>query len=150
MASIPTIAQKFSLATLFDAHSGHQWTRKKVWLNRSIHVCEWYDCLCAENETQMVLNLGFNDVVGDLPEEVSLRTSLRARRFVATPRLRGNISPRIRRILQLRRLEVCQTGLSRAVRGDADFSRPTSLDSRLSWSTPCYSRQRARVALTLL
>jgi hypothetical protein len=67
-------------------------------LNRSIHECEWYDCLCAENETQVVLNLGFNNVVGDLPEEVYLLTSLRTLRFVATPRLRGNISPRIRRL----------------------------------------------------
>ncbi|CAB9499052.1 Leucine Rich Repeat [Seminavis robusta] len=99
------LRQKFALASLYYATSGETWLDNTNWLDHSIHDCEWYNApdfaqkammdsiyqgymsefspsteppppRCNEDGMYQHLWLDKNDLVGILPEELYMLTSL--------------------------------------------------------------------------
>ncbi|CAB9510720.1 leucine rich repeat [Seminavis robusta] len=97
------IIQKFALATFYYATNGDHWYTNTNWLNHSTHECEWFlqpefgrksiisqhydsyltgylepppDSPCSNNGLYQHLWLDMNNLVGSLPEELYLLTSL--------------------------------------------------------------------------
>ncbi|CAB9499031.1 Leucine Rich Repeat [Seminavis robusta] len=122
------IKQKLALATLYFATNGDHWYTNTNWLNHSTHECEWFlqpefarkstksqfydsyltgdflepppDSPCNSNGMYQHLWLDLNNLVGSLPEELYLLTSLQTL-SVGVNDLRGTISTRIGQLTNL-------------------------------------------------
>ena len=119
--------QRFALATLFHATSGHEWTNQDNWLSYDVHECLWYnwgmfmaigdiemnDYPC-NNETGVYerLWLGNNNLNGTLPDEAFALTNLKSMDLVWNGNLKGEISPKIQKLTRLEKLSVglCNMG----------------------------------------
>ncbi|CAB9512858.1 Leucine Rich Repeat [Seminavis robusta] len=131
LLSIDRIMQKFALATLYFATAGESWTHNDNWLNHSIHECEWYtkqefgmtsffsglypgvfqevqqpDALCDEDGLYQHLWLDQNNLVGSLPDELFLLTSLSSLSASFNKELQGPIPSQIGQLTQLEGLGI--------------------------------------------
>ncbi|CAB9524934.1 Leucine Rich Repeat [Seminavis robusta] len=125
------IQQRFALATLYHSTSGEKWAENSNWLNHSVHECAWYnknnfaskDTLqyvypgylanfeppmptsCDSNGHYTNLWLDQNNLVGQLPRELYLLTSLQTVSLAMNPGLQGStISTHIGHLQDLRGL----------------------------------------------
>ncbi|CAB9521828.1 Leucine Rich Repeat [Seminavis robusta] len=110
------IQQRFALATLYHSTAGEKWAKDTNWLNHSVHECTWYnkntfaskDTLqyvypgylanfeppmstsCDSNGHYTNLWLDQNNLVGRLPRELYLLTSLQTVSLAMNPGLQGS------------------------------------------------------------
>ncbi|CAB9514205.1 Leucine Rich Repeat [Seminavis robusta] len=133
------LIQKFALATLYFATNGDHWEENTHWLNHSIHECEWFQkpnfavkdivaqfvlgyldgflepppsTPCDNNGLFQHLWLDVNTLVGSLPTEVYMLTSLKTLSLDRN-QLEGTISSHIGRMTNLQGLSLSgmlQTG----------------------------------------
>ena len=96
--SIERRRQRFVLATLYFATNPpfeHNWNRPGRWLSYGSSECEWNTedniNLCAEKDVVTNLPLAKNNMVGPLPLELSLLTSLQEVHLQGNPSLSGTI-----------------------------------------------------------
>lgn len=72
--------QRFALATFYFATNGDEWTDNTNWLDidNQKHECFWYNQVpvCNDNQEYTILELNNNNLVGFIPPEISLLTSL--------------------------------------------------------------------------
>ena len=104
------IQQRYALATLYYATEGHLWFHNENWLNHSSHECSWYSeirnrlfqpppLLCPDfnsSDTEamgVITNLGLtrNNLIGSLPLELMMLTSLRTLSLGLNVQLQGPI-----------------------------------------------------------
>lgn len=104
------LIQRFALACLFFSTGGFDWSDNEHWLSYSHHECTWHnsfnsDCRCENdyqqpkhwpcdsltNQTYQKLQLIANDLVGTLPPELFLMTSLESIFIRRNHDLRGTI-----------------------------------------------------------
>ncbi|CAB9508207.1 Leucine-rich repeat-containing protein [Seminavis robusta] len=112
------IMQRFALVTLFYSTGGEAWTNNDSWLDHQIHECEWYNSPdfankevisniyeeflagymepmphhhCNDDGTYQHLWLNRNNLVGALPQEIYMMTSLQTLSGVSNS-LHGEIS----------------------------------------------------------
>ena len=72
------ILQRFAMATLFFATMGEKWAQKQGWLSFE-DECTWFssaDTPCDEDGNLIHLILRSNELVGELPEDLGLLSSL--------------------------------------------------------------------------
>jgi Leucine-rich repeat (LRR) protein len=78
--SLPRMTQRFALATLGIAtgvRKGGRWTNSTGWLEDAVDVCNWFGCLCPEdNVTVRTLGLNDNQLAGMIPREIGLIAAL--------------------------------------------------------------------------
>jgi hypothetical protein len=77
------IIQRYALNTLFFSTGGEQWKNNQLWTDSSPLCGEdvessWHGVVCDVNSPQVIqrLSLAGNDLVGPLPTEIALLTSL--------------------------------------------------------------------------
>ncbi|CAB9517186.1 Leucine Rich Repeat [Seminavis robusta] len=126
------ILQKYALATLYFATEGESWTHNDNWLNRSIHECEWYTkqefgmtsflsglypgafqevqqtATICDPDTGLYHHLWLdqNNLVGALPDELFLLTSLSSLSASFNKELKGPIPSQIGQLTQLEGLGI--------------------------------------------
>ncbi|CAB9506900.1 Leucine Rich Repeat [Seminavis robusta] len=116
------IVQKFALVTLFYATDGHRWTTNTSWLSHHVHECNWFKhqsfslrdfrskffpgyfkefknisgAPSCHNDTGLYQHLWLdqNNLVGSIPEELFLLTSLKTL-SIGRNRIEGTISTRV-------------------------------------------------------
>lgn len=74
------ILQRFALATLYHATDGSSWTDNEGWLSEA-NECTWFmaptqESNCNANSMYTNVDLGYNDLTGSIPLEISLLTNL--------------------------------------------------------------------------
>ncbi|CAB9500541.1 Leucine Rich Repeat [Seminavis robusta] len=128
------IQQRFALATLYFATGGDMWISNDNWLNHSVDECDWFQqaefgiksiqgrrypgwlseffpptqpqpTTCDQNGTIQHLWLDRNHLVGSLPEELYLLTSLQTL-SLGLNQFQGSISTRFGQLTQLEGLEI--------------------------------------------
>mmetsp|Transcript_7138 Transcript_7138/g.10444 ORF Transcript_7138/g.10444 Transcript_7138/m.10444 type:complete len:861 (-) Transcript_7138:237-2819(-) len=109
------ILQKYAVLTLYYGTGGDGiWTRSDLWAIQEVSECEWENIECdwgddPDQEYLPIVSLSLfaNEMIGTIPEEVLLLTSLEV--FdVAANKLEGSISPRF--FTELTNLSVFITG----------------------------------------
>jgi len=68
------ILQQFGLYSMYFKTGGSDWTQKRNWLESNYH-CDWYGINCTDGEV-LVLDLGNNNLAGEIPGEIRTLTSL--------------------------------------------------------------------------
>ncbi|CAB9521894.1 Leucine Rich Repeat [Seminavis robusta] len=129
------IKQKFALAALYYATNGEFWAENSNWLNHSVHECEWFNSpeFARKTRTNVIypgylseffpptepppttcspdemlyrnLWLNLNNLVGSLPEELYMLTSLKTL-SLGPNQLHGSLSSHIGKLTQLEGLAI--------------------------------------------
>ncbi|CAB9511129.1 Leucine Rich Repeat [Seminavis robusta] len=125
--------QRFALATLYFATNGDLWTTNSNWLNHSVHECDWFQqssfslrdkrskfisgyfeefknisgAPSCHNHSGLYQHLWLdqNNLVGSIPEELFLLTSLETL-SIGRNRIEGTISTRVGQLTQLEGLVI--------------------------------------------
>jgi hypothetical protein len=107
------ILSRYGMATLYYSTGGEDWTQSENWLSTS-HICTWYpseSTTCDTNQNVIELNLGDNNLIGTLPDELVFVSSLEGidlRRNALT----GSIPPKFSRLVKLKELELSENNLT--------------------------------------
>ncbi|CAB9509183.1 STYKc [Seminavis robusta] len=124
------IKQRFALATVYFGTNGDSWTNNESWLIHNIHECDWFTkpdyshrqelsnlypglltefetpaSKCSSNGLYQHLWLDSNHLVGSLPNELYMMTSLLSM-SAGLNRLRGTISTQVAQLTQLTHLSL--------------------------------------------
>lgn len=135
------ILQRFALATLYHSTNGNEWTNNKDWLSYDLHECEWQNqpsfnnmyfvrklypayfhgfeppegrCYKWDGKYQN-LWLHHNNMVGTLPQELFLLSSLKTLGMAGNPSLRGFMPTQLGKLTDLQGLVTSATQLQGAV-----------------------------------
>ncbi|KAG7359852.1 leucine rich repeat LRR-containing protein [Nitzschia inconspicua] len=76
------ILQRYSLLTFFFSSQGSDWVQKDGWNTPGSDPCEWFGAGCNSNGEVTVLNLSNNRLIGSLPHDICLLTSMK--NFIVT------------------------------------------------------------------
>ncbi|CAB9517188.1 Leucine Rich Repeat [Seminavis robusta] len=134
------IIQKFVLATIYYATNGDSWTANDNWLNHSVHECNWFtrsefaqiplfsslfpgylsefqapNSTCDQGGLYQHLWLDQNNLLGALPEELFLLTSLKTFSAGSNNRLGGTISTLIGKMTELEDLSLLVTQIGGSI-----------------------------------
>lgn len=71
------ILQRFVLSVLFHSTGGDSWLRYDSWFSNDVHECDWWSVVCGQREEVLNITLRSNSLVGHLPPELSLLTTLK-------------------------------------------------------------------------
>jgi hypothetical protein len=69
---------RYALVALFYALGGSNWIDSGGWLTNGGDICQWDGVICASINQVVALELSSNHLVGTLPNELALLTSLNA------------------------------------------------------------------------
>ena len=136
------INTRFVLAVLYFDTNGAAWTRKDNWLDRNLHVCEWYSSADESSDSNMTSSYkndcwehGFhqlvlinNGLVGTISCEVTMLTQLIELTLTENSALGGRITRAISNMTQLETLNLTGNALTGRVPTEiGNFTKLTSL-----------------------
>ncbi|KAL3903449.1 MAG: hypothetical protein SGILL_010441, partial [Bacillariaceae sp.] len=70
------IVQKYSLLTFFHASNGDGWVQKNGWKSQAAEECSWHGVACDASGNVVSLSLSNNRLIGVIPHDVCLMTSM--------------------------------------------------------------------------
>jgi Leucine-rich repeat (LRR) protein len=111
-SNVRRMTQRFALATIYYTTSGGKWTRDGGWLNSTENECKWFGCNCTENGTIVDLILDSNNLVGTLPNELSLLKDLKSLQLNDNQDLHGTLTPEIGTLSALQMVDLSGTSIS--------------------------------------
>jgi len=103
-----------ALRALYLATGGPTvWPRNACWLNPNVSVCYWDQVLCDPDTNRVIeLRLSSNVMVGSLPSEIGMMSSLKVLQLTFNPLLGGAIPDSIGNLTSLERLYAWNTSFT--------------------------------------
>jgi len=117
-------AERNALIALYNATNGANWDNNTNWLS-STHVGEWRGVTTTGNKVTRVL-LNFQNLDGELPDEIGDLVHLKELRISVNPNLTGDIPSTIGNLTELKWLRLQFNGMSGEL--PASMSNLTSLE----------------------
>jgi hypothetical protein len=105
-------SHRAALEALYYATGGNGWTSKTNWLSDSVAYCFWDGVKCDWNDDIYYLDLWGNNLVGMIPPEIKVLTTLKMLVFYNNFGLVGAIPPEIGSLQNLEILDIRKTGMS--------------------------------------
>ena len=108
-AATPTVTpanvDREALVALYEATGGPNWNNNENWLSPA-KIGEWYGVTTDANGRVIELNLGGNNLIGELPSELGNLTNLVTLSIVNDRSLGGTIPPELGNLTNLEALEL--------------------------------------------
>ena len=126
--SASDIVARFAMASIYFDMGGPAWSQRQGWLDTSKSVCEWYSSASAAADnsnydygskcrqdglTQLALDN--NGLIGMLPFEMSLLTTLTSLQFTNQRALEGSLPESLAALTRLQHLDLSSTGIQGAL-----------------------------------
>ena len=102
--SLERMEQRYALATLYYATNGDAWSKQGKYLDYGLHECRWLaqeqshfadEPVCNQGRVLVRLDLSSNNLIGTVPVELELLSSLQKLDLSGNPRLTGIIPGRL-------------------------------------------------------
>jgi len=101
-----------ALITLYKALNGTNWIKQRNWMSTSLSICKWQGVKCNKDEAVISIQLDYNNMIGNVPNEVFKLKSLTSLQISGNPNANLQLN-NIRKELNLTVLEgLKELGLS--------------------------------------